>query len=407
MRFIATIIFLLAFQRAECAWVATWSASPSQPYSDPAQLNSAHLVFSNQTLREIVHTSMGGDTVRVRLSNVYGSSALEIGAAFVALRTTASGINAASSRPLTFSGRADVIIPPNAILLSDPVSLNVPAATDLVVSLFLPQPSNGAGIHYLATATAYLGAGNQSAAATITKPTSVSYWAFLAGVDVTSDDPAAASVVTFGDSITDGAHSTANANHRWPDYFAANLMAAGLPLSVSNAGISGNRILHDPPVTVTYGESALARLGRDAFEAPGAKYLIILEGINDLGHPGTSSAPLSETVTADDLIAGLKQMADRAHLMGVKVFGCTITPFRGYAGVGYYTDDKDSQREAINAWIRTGESFDAVIDFDLVMRDPDNPSQMLPAYDSGDHLHPGDAGYQAMANAIDLTLFQN
>jgi lysophospholipase L1-like esterase len=388
-------------------WITTWSRGPSLPYSDPTQLNSAHLVFSNQTLRNIVHTSVGGGTVRVRLSNVYGASAVEIGAAHIALETSASSIDPTSDRTLTFSGRPDVTIPPDAILLSDPIAFNVPASGNLAISLFIPNTNNGAGIHYLGVQTSYLGAGDQTSAATLRTPTSISFWAFLTGVDVMSSDPAAATVVTLGDSITDGANSTTGANHRWPDFLANRLLAAGIDLGVANSGISGNRILHDALLSITAGVNAVDRFGRDVLEQPGAEYLIILLGINDIGQPGTTSAPITDSVSAADVIWGLQQMADRAHEMGLQVFGCTLTPFAVATSADYYSTDKDATRQAVNAWIRSGVAFDAVIDFDLAVRDPNNPLSYLPAYDSGDHLHPNDAGYQAMANAIDLTLFQS
>jgi hypothetical protein len=269
MRLRTTILWLLAAFPGQAGWVTTWSASPSQPYSDPTQLASAHLVFNNQTLREIVHISTGGDTVRVRISNVFGAGTIEVGSAHVALRTTASGIATTSDHTLTFSGRADVTIPPNAILLSDPVAMNVQARADVVISLFFPNSTNAGGIHYLGTATNYIGAGDQTSAATISKATSVSFFAFLQGVDVMVAAPDAATIVTLGDSITDGAHSTSNANHRWPDYLADNLLASGLRnIAVANSGISGNRILHDT-LTTTSGVNALARLGRDVLEQPG------------------------------------------------------------------------------------------------------------------------------------------
>ena len=225
---------------------------------------------------------------------------------------------------------------------------------------------------------------------------------------MTSSDPAAATIVTLGDSITDGANSTSSANHRWPDFLANRLLGAGIGnLGIANSGISGNRILHDALLSITAGVNAVDRFGRDVLEQPGAKYVIILLGINDIGQPGTTSAPQTDQVSAADVIAGLQQMADRGREMGLQVFGCTLTPFAVATSVGYYSTDKDAVRQTVNAWIRTGAAFDAVIDFDLAVRDPKNPLSYLPAYDSGDHLHPNDAGYQAMANAIDLTLFQS
>jgi lysophospholipase L1-like esterase len=377
------------------------------PYADPAQLATARLVFKDQTLRQVVHTSIGSDLVRIRVSNVFGTGPLEIGAAHIALRSTASGIVAASDRKLTFSGRSTIVIPANAIMISDPVALDVPPMTDVVISMYFPNSANGAAaVHYSASQTNYIGAGDQTAAATIRSATSVGFWAFLAGVDVTSTDPTARTIVTLGDSITDGSRSTSNTNRRWPDVLASRLLVSGTGnIGIANVGISGNRVLHDAP-GLTSGVSALARLGRDAIEQPGVKYLIILEGINDLGQPGTASAPIAEAVTADDVIAGLQQLANRAHEMGIMVIGCTLTPFAVATNAGYYSPEKDAYRQAINAWIRSGVAYDAVIDFDMAVRDPDHPDSFLPAYDSGDHLHPNDAGYRAMGEAIDLALFQ-
>jgi lysophospholipase L1-like esterase len=228
---------------------------------------------------------------------------------------------------------------------------------------------------------------------------------FLTGVDVMAPGDAA-TIVALGDSITDGSHSTVDANHRWPDILAARLAArGGRKLGVLDAGIGGNRILHDASSNVRYGVNALARFDRDVLAQPGVGYVIVLEGINDLGHPGTS-APASETVTADDLIAGLKQMIERAHERGLKIFGATLTPFENLAHPGYYTPEKEAKRKAINQWIRTGGAFDGVIDFDRALRDPAHPDRILAGYDGGDHLHPGDAGYKAMGEAVDLKLFR-
>ena len=391
---------------AQTRWVATWAASPAPQLPDPAQMAAAHLVFNNQTLRQVVHTSIGSTTVRVRLSNVYGQDPVEIGAAHIALQDSGSTIVPASDQVLSFSGRQSAIIPPNAILISDPVALDVPPGGILAISLFFPHPATGAGIHYLALSTQYIGNEDQTAGRTFTRTATLSSWVFLAGVDVIAADTAAA-IVTFGDSITDGANSTSNTNQRWPNFLAARLQGAGeLGTAVIDAGISGNRVLHDAVLNVRDGASALARFDRDVSSHPGVKYLILLEGINDIGQPGTASADLSETVSAEDIIAGLQQMADRAHERGLKVFGATLTPFQPATSAGYFSLDKEALRETVNAWIRTGAAFDAVIDFDRALQDPAHPNQMLPAYDSGDHLHPGNAGYQAMADAIDLSIFQ-
>ncbi|HEY3936745.1 MAG TPA: SGNH/GDSL hydrolase family protein [Bryobacteraceae bacterium] len=386
-------------------WVVTWGASPAPQLADEAQMRTDKLEFDNQTLREIVHTSVGSNTIRVRLSNAYGKETVEIGAAHVALRAQGAGIVAGSDRPLTFSGRSSVSIPPNAPVLSDPVKLDVPAASDLAISIFIPKQAEGAGIHYAAQQTSYIGAGDLTSAASMPDAATITSWVFLTGVDVLAPDSTSA-VVAFGDSITDGAHSTTDANHRWPDFLAARLLARhGKKVAVLDAGIGGNRILHDAKTNVRFGVNALARFDRDVLAQPGVKYVIVLEGINDLGHAGTS-APLSETVSAEDIIAGLQQLIDRAHEKGLKIFGATLTPFEGTAFPGYFTPEKEVKRKAVNQWIRTGHAFDGVIDFEKAVRDPDHPDRMLPAYDGGDHLHPGDAGYKAMGAVIPLSLFQ-
>jgi lysophospholipase L1-like esterase len=385
-------------------WVVTWGASPAPQLADETQMRDAKLVFENQTLREIVHTSIGSNTVRVRLSNAYGKQTVEVGAAHIALRAKGPEIAAGSDRALTFGGRPTVSIPPNALVLSDPVKLDIPATGDLAISIFLPKAATGAGIHYSAQQTSYIAPGNVTDTASISNATTMTSWVFLTGVDVLAPESASA-VVAFGDSITDGARSTVDANHRWPDILANRLQHSGKKVAVLDAGIGGNRILHDATSNIRFGVNALARFDRDVLAQPGVKYVIVLEGINDLGHAGTS-APASETVSSDDLIAGFKQMIERAHEKGLKIFGATITPFEGTVFPGYFTPEKEAKRKAVNEWIRTGRAFDGVIDFEKAIRDPQNPNRVLPAYDGGDHLHPGDAGYQAMGAAIDLRLFQ-
>ena len=400
------IALLLAFalvSSAQTHWVVTWGASPA-PQLPSSEMRAAKLEFENQTLREIVHASIGGAAVRVRFSNAYGKQAVDIGAAHIALRAQASGTVTGSDHVLTFGGRTAVSIPPDALVLSDPVKLNVPASGDLAISIFLPKPATGAGIHYSAQQTSYIGQGDLTSAASIPEASTITSWVFLTGVDVLAPESASA-VVAFGDSITDGSRSTVDANRRWPNILADRLRAQRKNLAVLDAGIGGNRILHDASINVRFGVSALARFDRDALAQPGVKYVIVLEGINDLGHAG-SSAPESETVSAEDLIAGLKQMIERAHEKGLKIFGATLTPFEGTPFNGYFTPDKEAKRKALNKWIRTGKAFDGVIDFEKAVRDPNHPDRMLPDYDGGDHLHPGDAGYKAMGEAIDLSLFK-
>ncbi len=357
-------------------------------------MQKAHFDFSNQTLREIVHVSLGGHKVRVHVSNVFGKESVTLGGVRVA------------DRPLTFNGKASVTIPANAIVTSDPVELEVKPDTDLAISIFVPGPALAAGIHYSAEQTSYIGAGDQLAAASLTDPEKIESWIYLASVDVEAPAKDNA-IVAFGDSITDGYASTTDANHRWPNYLAARLLAqkrfAGH--AVVDAGIGGNRILHDAQGEIQFGVNALARFDRDALDLSGVKFVIFLEGINDLGHAGTS-APVSETVSTEDLIAGMQQVIERCHERGIKIFGATLTPFEGTVFPGYFSPEKETKRKALNEWIRTSHAFDGVIDFDKIVQDPEHPDRILAAYDSGDHLHPKDAGYKAMADAIDLKLFR-
>lgn len=386
-------------------WVVSWGASASPP-PDVAQIQKHGLEFNNQTLREIVHLSIGGSAVRVRLSNFFSKQNLEIGAAHLGLRASDSAIQPSSDRALTFGGASGVFVPPNAFVLSDPVRLAVPAGSNLAISIFVPHVATAAGIHYLAQQTSYVGAGDLTASPSIPNPRAISSWIFLAGVDVSAPPPAAA-IAVFGDSRVDGDGSTPNANKRLPDALFNRLSKEGLPLSVLNAGIIGNRILHDAPQAAEeLGVNGLARFDRDALDQPGVKYVIVLEGIVDIGLAGTEFAPL-EAISVDDLIAGIKQLIERAHDRGMKIFVATQTPFSGATTIpGIFSAEKEAQRKALNQWIRSSRAFDAVIDFDKVVADPANPERIRPVWDSGDHIHPNDAGYEAMADAIDLALFK-
>lgn len=405
MRFLCTFVLIAASAAARDHWVVTWAASPA-PQLPEAEMRSSKLAFENQTLREIVRTSIGGKTVRVRLSNAYGKQKVEIGAARIALRSEDSEIAAGSSRVLTFGGRPQVTIPTDAWVVSDPVNLDVPAYGDLAVSLFLPKAAMGAGVHYAALQTSYVGKGDQTEAASIESADKITSWAFLTGVDVTAPDTVGA-VVAFGDSITDGARSTMDANKRWPNILAQRLQTKRVrrQLAVVDMGIGGNRILHDPSANVRFGVNALARFDRDVLAQPGVKYVIVLEGINDIGHAG-ASAPASETVSAEEIITGLKQLIERAHSKGLKIFGGTLTPFEGTPFPGYFTPEKEVKRKAVNQWIRTGGAFDGYVDFEKAVKDPANPDRMKAEFDGGDHLHPGDAGYTAMGQAVELKLFR-
>ena len=381
-------------------WVATWATSPS-PASPDDTMRRRRLEFNEQTLREIVHITIGGDRFRVRLSNAFGTKAVTIGAARLAIRGAGSKIVPGSDRALTFSGRPGITIPPGALVLSNPVDLKAPDSADLAVSIYLPGgPTIPSTLHYSAMQTSYAADGDVTGAAEMPETPNMSTWPFLTGVDVMAPLDWGA-VVTLGDSITDGSRSTGDTNRRWPNILANRLLAqkGKTRLAVVNAGIGGGRILHDGAGAPgpQYGPSALARYERDVLAEPGVKYVIVLEGVNDIGHPG-SSAPLSEDVTAEDMIAGYRQLIERAHERGIKVFGCTIMPFPTQPV-------KDAKRQAVNEWIRTGKAFDGVIDFDKLVSDHAQPGTMLAAYDSGDHLHPNDAGHKAMGKAVDLSLF--
>lgn len=393
-------------------WVGTWGTAPAGP-----PLAAQTQTFNDQTLRLIVHTSIGGTQVRIRVSNEHGATPLRIGAAHIARRGAGAEIVAGTDRVLTFSGSPSITIPAGAPVLSDPVNLEVPALSDLAVSLYLPGQVQATTIHGSAFQTNYVSLpGNFTGAATLPTERTITSWPFLTEVDVSA--PGAAAIVALGNSITDGAVTTRDANRRWPDLLALRLQTtrdqAGSPglralnsrLGIVNRGIGGNRLLRDPGEQPLFGISALARFDRDVLATAGVRYLIVLIGINDIGHPGTGTIPATEAVTAQDLIAGYRQLIARAHAKGIPVYGGTLTPFEGTVFPGYYTPEKEAVRQAVNNWIRTSDEFDAVIDFDRAVRDPAHPTRMLPAYDSGDHLHPNDLGMQAMANAIPLELFR-
>ena len=369
-------------------WVATWSASPQSAFS-PADLNGV-------TIRQIAHVSIGGQQVRVRLSNAYGTGSLVIGAARVARRSSGASIIAGTDRILTFNGSPTTTIPPGALAVSDPVKLKVPDLADLAISLYLGDNAVAATEHALGLQTTYVSAaGDFSGAIDLPTASTTQAFHFLTGVEVVGSGQSTA-IVTLGDSITDGLHSTADANKRWPNRLAERLRAqkGARKVAVLNAGISGNRILHD-----MQGTNALARLDRDVLVQSGARYLIVLLGINDIGFPGP--------VTADEIIAGHRQLIERAQAMGFKVYGGTLTPFKAFLPGIYFTSDGEATRQAVNQWIRTSGAYDAVIDFDKAIRDPGDPAVIRAAYDSGDHLHPNDAGYKAMADAVNLSLFKD
>lgn len=354
--------------------------------------------LTNQTLRQIVRTSIGGTRVRVVLSNAFGTAPVVIGAGHIALRDKESAIVASSVKPLTVSGASTFSILAGATLVTDPVDLAVQPVSDLVIDLFVP---NDIGVspspvttHNGASQTNFVSeTGNHSGVARLPVNARTGAWFMIARVEVMAPAGTAA-VVAFGDSITDGARSTPDTNNRWPDQLARRLASKkGTGVAVLNAGINGNRVLGDGA-----GVSALARFDRDVLMQTGVTHVVVMEGINDIGVARSNPAP-----TAEDIIAGHKQLIERARARGLKIYGATLTPFEG---APYYTPEGEAKRQAVNQWIRTGKAYDGVIDFDMVTRDPAAPTKFLPAYDSGDHLHPGDAGYKAMGDAVDLALFE-
>ena len=380
-------------------WVGTWSNALHEPdLGVPGLLNSG---FNNQTLRQIVHLSVGGPWVRVRLST-FGASSVVIGAAHIALGATAS-IVTGSDRPLTFGGTPSITIPPGALVVSDPVELSVPDGADLAVSLFVPGNTGPATWHFEGRQTSFIsppGDFTASAIRPVSSTTQARFW--LAGVDVVSTKQTGA-IVALGESIVDGTQSSLDMNTRWPDQLAHRLLAqpGNRAFGVLNQGLAGNRLLHD-----SLGPNALARFDRDVLAQTGVTHVIVQAGANDI-----FTLNPAEEVTVDQIIQGHRQLIQRAHAKGLRIFGCTLTPLEGFLLPGtpfpVFTPAKEAKRQLVNAWIRTSGEYDDVIDFDLVLRDPTFPTKILPLYDSGDHGHPNDLGYAALANAIDLSLFRD
>lgn len=385
-------------------WVTTWTTANAASERPPT--------FSDQTIREIVHTTIGGSAVRLRLSNTFGTRALRLDAVFIGLQKDGAALVPRSNRRVNFGGSPSIAIPEGAEVLSDPVTFTVGSQQNLVISLFVMGDSGPATVHASAFQTNYISSAGNFAAdeaadafAEVAGSKTTTSWYFLSAVEVQASAEAKGAIVALGDSITDGASSRTDKYERWTDVLARRLLANHTETAVLNAGIGGNRVLTTSPC---FGQNALARLGRDVLAQAGIDSVILFEGTNDIGQPDTpvpsSNLCVSRTqVTADEIIAGYKQIITRTHARGLKIFGATILPYQGYIG---WTAAGEAKRVAVNQWIRTSRAFDGIIDFDAALRDPSNPSRMAPSYDSGDHLHPGTAGHEAMANAIDLTLFR-
>ncbi|MCU1684502.1 MAG: hydrolase [Amycolatopsis sp.] len=370
-------------------WVGTWATAPA------AAVPNTPDGYPNYSIRNVVHTSIGGTGARVRLSNRFGSGPLVFGHVTVAVAAAPGSPSAVpgTMRVLTFGGAATIMVPAGSDVLSDPAPLTVPQDSDLLVTTYVPSASGPVTYHPDAQQTSFFTRtgdhSTETSGAAFTEQTSV--WHYVTEVDV-QNPRSTGSVVTLGDSITDGYQSTVGADHRWPDYLSDRLAAANRPLGVLNAGISANRLLLDAPGSGN-GPNALARLDDDVLRVGDARTLIVLEGINDIQQDPHQTDPAL-------LIAAYRQLIARAHARGIRVLGATITPFKGWQ---VYDSTLEATRQAANTFIRTSGEFDGVVDFDKAVRDPQDPLRMLPAYDSGDHLHPGDAGYRAMAAAVDLS----
>jgi lysophospholipase L1-like esterase len=391
------------------SWIATWTASAEPPDSDSKQ---PILNLRDQTVRERARFSAGGSQFRILLSNEYGSSPLLVGSLTVAVPNDPASVKSGSIHAVTFGGRNSITIPAGAPAISDPVAFTVPYGAEISISLYFPRRVTTPTWHALALKRAVVSLhGDHTYEEKIEDGTEASSSIFVSAVLVPSQ-PSQRLLVAFGDSIVDGDGSTIDADRNWPSDLIRRLVKRpdSSKLSVVNEGVAGNRLLANGPLA-SLGVSALARFDRDALSIPGVTHIVLLEGINDLGFSGAKLGEVSlgdpdDVRSADDLIGGYRQLISRAHARGVKLIGSTLTPCEGVDIPGYYSEAKEVTRQAVNRWIRTSHAFDGVIDFDAVLRDPDHPSGLLPRFASEDHLHPNDAGYQAMADAIDLALLQ-
>ncbi|MEQ1951329.1 SGNH/GDSL hydrolase family protein [Mesorhizobium sp. CN2-181] len=385
-------------------WIGTWTASAQPAWeADFAVPLGMQANLWNHTIRQVARVSIGGDKVRIIVSNEYGKLPLKIGAAQIGVTKDGAAIQPGTGKAVTFSGSPSITIPPGAPVISDPIDLKVEPLSEVSVSLFFPESAPTTTMHWDGHQTAFIAAGNKVADEDLKADSKQTQRAFLTGIMVEAPDDARA-IVLFGDSITDGDGSTVDGNDRWPDTLAERLaQAGGPPVAVLNQGISGAKVLSD-----RMGVNALARFDRDVLNQPNADTVVLMMGINDIGWPGSGLALHDPEPTADDIIAGYRQLIARAHADGMRIIGATLTPFGdSFAGTpfeGYYTPEKEKIRLAVNEFIRSSNEFDGVIDFDKVVVDPTKPGYIKKEFDKGDHLHPNAAGYDAMANSIDLKL---
>ncbi len=384
--------FAQAQDHSDPRWLTTWTASPS---TLPGQTDPENNP-DEQTLRLIIHTSAGGDSVRIRLSNTHGNGPITLGAASIALQSEGASIRSGTSASLSFSGSDAITIPKGAVVFSDPISYTVPEMTNLSISLYLPDAPGFLTAHALSNQTNYVAAnGDQTRALNLTDVTETPAWPLLTAIDVISAESLSA-IAMVGDSITDGWGSTVSANQRWPNHFARRLFAdtTAQNYAVVNAGISGNRVTTEG--NGLFGENLQARFERDVLALSNVTHMVLMEGINDIG-----MSPSGSLISSADVIAGYKQLIVRAHASGIKVIGATLTP---YEDAAYYTAEGEAVRQKVNTFIRESGAFDGVIDFERAVQDPSKPSRILPAF-TEDNLHPNDAGYKAMAEIVDLSLF--
>jgi len=392
-------------------WIATWTASPELADPDPRE---PLLKLDNQTVRERVRISIGGAQIRIRLSNEYGSSPLLIGSATVAVPTDSSSVRQGSIQTVTFAGHSSITIPAGAPVLTDPLAFPVTSGAEISISIYFPGRVATPTLHALALKRAVISQQGDQTHAEKVEAAAVSESSILVSAVLVPVQPSQRLIVGFGDSLTDGDGSTVDADNTWPKNLSRRLAKTpeASKMAVVNQGIAGNGLLRDGfGVSALFGVNALARFDRDALAVPGVTHIVLLEGLNDLGFPGAKLngrylADPAEVRTAEELIDAYLQLISRAHVHGIKLIGVTITPFEGVVIPGYYSELKEATRQAVNKWIRTSGSFDGVIDFDAVLRDPNHPTRLLPRFASKDHLHPNDAGYRAMADAIDLALFE-
>jgi lysophospholipase L1-like esterase len=381
-------------------WVGTWAAS--QQLVEPHNLPPPP-AFTDTTLRQVVRASIAGKRLRVRFSNAFGDTELALRSVRIARSAGGSAIDADTDRAVTFQGRASVVVPVGGMIVSDAFDFDLPALSDVAITLHVRgAPADITG-HPGSRTTSYFESGEAVSARELSAAVRVEHWYFVSGIDVLAD-PNAAAVVVLGDSITDGRGSTTDGNDRWTDQLARRLRAspATRDVAVLNHGLGGNRLLR-----AGLGPNALARFDRDVLAQPGVRWLIVLEGINDLGARSAALENGEPPATADDITFAYEQIIERAHAHGILVYGGTIMPFEGASFMNYYTPEGEADRQRVNEWIRTSGRFDAVIDFDAMTRDPERPARLSPAVDGGDHLHPSADGYRLMAEGVDLALFSS